>query len=186
MIVIGIAGKARSGKDTAADIMLHKLAVNWNVYKISLSESLKIQAMAIGFTKEQLTDQRLKVLPDERFNCTPREYLQKLGDLNRKLLGESVLCKSLESKYINNYPDVNLIFIVSDIRTELEANWIKSFNNGYVLKLIRSNQDDEFSTHITELGIPDNLVDLCIVNNSTIDDLDDELTKFIKYGIGIV
>ena len=57
--VIGFTGKAKSGKDTAASVLVHEIG-SGNCTTMAFADPLKQIAMIFGFTKEQCYDQSKK------------------------------------------------------------------------------------------------------------------------------
>ena len=73
MRLIGIAGKARSGKDTAASYLLNKLGGDWSA--ASFADPMKTMLNAIGVD----TSDEAKDLPSNQYGVSTRHMLQTLG-----------------------------------------------------------------------------------------------------------
>ncbi len=74
-MLVGIAGRKRAGKDTAADALVWGL----DFERMALADPLKAAAREIfGLSWEQ-TDGGLKETVDPRWAATPRQILQRLG-----------------------------------------------------------------------------------------------------------
>lgn len=75
--LIGITGRKRSGKDTAADILCEQYGYVRVAFADKLRETCKL---LFGLTDEELTDGRLKEQYLDRYPYeSPREILQKVG-----------------------------------------------------------------------------------------------------------
>lgn len=111
---------------------------------------------------------------------TPRMLLQQIGtDLFRNQLHPNTWVNATMSEYdpkepTNNYP----YWVISDVRFPNEAKAIKE-RGGILIKLIRD--DAPISDHSSETSL-DNYTDFnyIIKNNSTIDDLIDQINNILK------
>ena len=154
-MLIGLTGKAKSGKDTTFKIIDSII----DCKKYSIADVLRSQACAVGFSMFQLTDQNCKELDDLILKCSPRKYLQHLGDLNRSLFGESYVFNKLDKCYLID--DIKNTIVVTDIRLNSEAEYIKS-NNGIIINLYRTNSNqlsESLSNHVTESVVDEKYID---------------------------
>lgn len=110
-MLIGLTGKAGSGKDTFANAI--------NIKKIAFANALKVSTKALfKFSDDQLYVN--KDVEDEYWEVTPREVLQDLGLYYRKEYGEDFLIYRLR---LDICDDLN--YIITDVRYENEAKWIR-------------------------------------------------------------
>ena len=73
--IIALTGKKRSGKDTAAQVLIK----HHNFIKISFAEPLKqISKILFNFTDNQLEGDEKETI-DKRINYSPREIMQLMG-----------------------------------------------------------------------------------------------------------
>ena len=188
-MIIGISGKAESGKDTAAN-MLKILYGNPNIsYEdynnknynkfadievIHFADILKETAMTMCvLSEEDVCTQHGKKRKIEWLGITVRELLQKLGTCIRQNIDEDFWVKSLWA-VVDNWNNV----IIADVRFPNEVNSIKE-RGGIVIRLNRNTS--KVDNHISETAV-DNYKewDLVIDNNSTKEDLFNTLKKIVQ------
>ena len=141
--LIGIAGPAGCGKDTAADhIIKHRPDYRKTSFANPIKEMLRD---GLGLSTEQLYG-RLKDTMDNRYGCTPRHMMQTLGtEWGRELVDGDVWVKSM-AHYLS---DLGGAFIIPDVRFENEATFIRQ--HGHLIHIRgRSALDDK---HVSESGV---------------------------------
>jgi hypothetical protein len=182
ILVIGLTGFKRSGKDTVGDYLCEK----YGFTKLSYASALKKACQSIfSFTDEQLYGDEEKEKIDEYWKHSPRDILQKVGtELFREKLsevcehiGNDIWIRSVDRqiKALNNSdPSRYNKFVVTDIRFENEAEFIRKMNG----KIFRVNRfyyemaDEALSKlHKSESTIMTLEVDEDIENKSTLPDL---------------
>lgn len=143
-ILIGIAGRAQSGKTTCADILCDLL--NLRAYTIALPVT-QACAAALGMPHEDFMKLRkAEYLPG--LESTKREFMQTMGDaiLHRN---PYALIYSLEARIKADSP-CELLFngqLITDIRTETEARWLRG-KGGTLVHIQR--EPTESTEHRTE------------------------------------
>jgi len=177
-ILIGLSGRAGSGKDTVADY----LASDYGFSRFQLATPIKSHLHAVvGLSDAQLDgDLKEVVLPE--LGKSPRAMMQDCGDYFRRYFGEDVLLSLLSRQLehaqscfassclrFGNLGGPQFNVVVSDVRLNNEADWIR-VRGGTVLHVVR---DDVRAVreHVTEAGVALHRDDLQIVNNGSIDDL---------------
>jgi hypothetical protein len=137
MRLIGISGKARSGKDTLADYMVN--AYGW--HKVSLARPLKdfckeyfglTEDQVNGVLKEAPTHHRK---PNGSF-YTGREILCKVGQDMRNI-DPNIWINRLKDEILKTPQAQMGTYVISDIRFINEAKWLQSYSHGYVIRLER-------------------------------------------------
>ncbi len=165
-----LAGKARSGKDTTADI-IEEYYKNKKVIRRMYGAWLKEYAMLISNWSGSDEDK-------------PRSLLQQLGVKSREI-NPGYTIKRMEED-INILKDYFDIIIITDTRMENEITMPKEkFKECITIKLERPNYQSELSTkeknNITETAL-DNYhnYDYILINDGSIDDLKTKITNILE------
>lgn len=136
-MIIGISGVARSGKDTLANgfvKILKELGVKSKRY--ALADELRREVRP--FIKKTLNIDVFNMTDDEKKIVRP--FLVFWGTHMRRKADENCWIKALENQ---TKPDT--LTIVSDIRYQNEADWIKD-NGGFLIHIARIDDNGEFIT----------------------------------------
>jgi hypothetical protein len=170
-MLIGITGKARSGKDTIAK----HLATKHGFSHYWLSKPMKdALAVMLGWTSEHLYGD-LKEVVDNTYGVSPRYALQTIGtEWGRELINQD-LWLILAEQQIRRNPNL----VISDIRFDNEAQLIRRMG-GIVLKITRVDAD-EVQDHQSEAGVSDHFIDMSVTNDGSIKELQD-IIDFIFFG----
>jgi len=140
--ILGIAGPAQIGKDTAADLIIKK----YGFVKASFADPIKEMLMkGLGLTFEQMYG-KLKDVVDERYKCTPRHLMQTLGtEWGRKIIDQNLWVRALEDKIANSSD----FYVIPDVRFESEADFVRKY--GVLLHITGKSKIN--SKHVSESGI---------------------------------
>lgn len=189
MILIGLSGLARSGKDTVADYLVKRHGFR----KFALAEYIKQVAELAGWNG----------LKDER----GRRYLQGLGDVMR-MYDPNIMTKELETrimgycalikgdvpicngiKHINDGIEFDIVsvpkIVVSDVRLENEIRWVKDLGGSCWL-VLRDVKTEAIPVHKTEMAdrFDRGLFDFVFDNNGSFEALysgvDMAVDRFLK------
>jgi len=168
--VIGIAGLARSGKDTAAGLIFdctpHIRIAFADPLKRMLSEGLNIPL------SDFYEGDRSKV--DDTYGVTLRTMMQTLGtEWGRTHVGEDVWIKAVERE-ISNY-STPLEVLVTDVRYENEAAWVRK--HGKLVHVIGRGGIE--GDHPSESGIDKLDSDLVLDNSGDIEYLNNQVQELI-------
>lgn len=140
-LVIGIAGRMCSGKDTLAEFI--KNASDKKIEIVHMADALKQVAGVFGFTHEQLNNQKLKCVTDEFWGITPRKFLQIVGtEMFRNRFRSDVWTRQLERRIKENINGAD-VFIVADIRFVNEADLIEKAH-GLLIGIFREEAEAAF------------------------------------------
>lgn len=177
--LIGVYGKARSGKDTAAEY----LAARMQLTKTSFAEPIK-QMLKAGFGDHFHEGDRSGICPET--GKSYREMMQTLGtEWGRHLMHPDLWVRMVAKQW----NDMKVIrsqmseeawklykgpkgLVVSDVRFRSEASWIRS-SGGIVIDVYGRGGDTTVGIpgHISEAGLAPWEVDLGVNNNGTVEQL---------------
>lgn len=152
-LIIGIHGPLDGGKDTVANYIQSKFPDKYGRY--AFAGPIKQACMIMfGFTKEQIEDRKMKEEVDPFWGFTPRKTMQLLGtEYGRDMLRKDLWIKRAEMEIINNKKSSRGT-IITDVRFENEAEWLRSQPNTMLIYLDvpELNKDDRYK-HASEAGI---------------------------------
>lgn len=172
--LIGITGKARSGKDTLAKLL-------WNHHdyvRIAFADPLKCAAQTIfGLTEDQTWNDELKEVVIPRWKLTPRQIFQRLGTESvRDVFGPHVWTERwlLSYEQVMNTDNV----VIPDVRFENEAKMIRELG-GIIIEVRRGDGlAGAEGAHASEAGGIE--ADYVIDNNGTLETLLEDLNGILR------
>lgn len=177
MRIIGLTGQARAGKDTVAGMLIEHLA-DCHVIREGFADALKLSAArALGFDGSleeciafcdtlKTSGSVLTTTVHGTRRVSGREFLQRYGtESHRDVFGSDFW---IEAVVYEGRDDCDVL-LVSDVRFENEAERIRS-RGGEIWRVTRPALSAT-SSHSSEAGLPDRLVDREISNTGTLDDL---------------
>ncbi|QOD13511.1 hypothetical protein IEE84_04320 [Psychrobacter sp. 28M-43] len=156
MRLIGIAGEARSGKDTAAKYLLNKLGGDW--YSASFADPMKEMLNVIGVD----TGDNFKDLPVNQYGVSTRHMLQTLGtEWGRNLIDSDF--------WVDVFANMNAhqCVIVPDVRFENEADLIREF--GFLIHI--EGRGGIEGSHISERKLQYDDRDIYVDNRGSLSEL---------------
>lgn len=174
MRLIGLAGPARSGKDTVAEILR---ADGW--ITIGFADPVKHMLRA-GFGPEATAEAR-KEEPIEWLGVSPRELMQTLGtEWGRQTIAHDLWVRVAERRIAQmsacGAADVDVA--ITDVRFDNEAEWIRAIG-GKVWHLRRPNAPG-VRPHASEAGVGLETDDTILLNDGTLDDLIDTVADALR------
>lgn len=193
MILLAMYGRARSGKDTAADYLAQQLGL----YKYAFAEPLKTMLKSV-FGDHFHEGDRSGICPET--GKSYREMMQTLGtDLGRNLWNEDVWINLVQKKWdwvkdgcpvetnLGTMRNFRLNgegtngMILSDLRFDSEAEWVRS-HGGFVIEVVRDHYTlvpPGIAGHQSEAGVNALLVDMVANNRGSLEDLQDCLDGIV-------
>jgi hypothetical protein len=193
-MIIGMVGKARSGKDTFAEYLTKCLKERHQRNFKHAAFAAQLKAMCkehFELSDDQLWEsgKNIRETPDKRFvkdesilaseykgntglveYWTPREIMQELGGFYRRI-DRDFWVKSLNLYLIGN--DIKDA-IITDVRHINECQYIK-INKGVLIKIVRGDADEihgmEHESETALDGMPGTYFDIEINNCGTLEDL---------------
>ena len=162
MKLIGLHGRAGSGKDTA------KLGLK-DYYPLAFATPLKEAAkMLYCLTDEQLYG-HLKEEVDPRWGKSPRQIFQELGDHCRRD-NPRFFSIHMRSRIENAEKQGIKKIVITDVRYDNEAKLIEELH-GKVIEIKRNKTTTKLSAHSSEQRISDRYIKHTVENNGTIEQL---------------
>ncbi len=160
MRLIGIAGKARSGKDTATNYLLEKLGDDWS--SASFADPMKAMLGVIGVNCSDAA----KDLPKNQYGVSTRHMLQTLGtEWGRDGIGSDFWIDVFEMY------NAGQCVIVPDVRFENEAELIRE--HGVLIHM--QGRGGTCGNHVSEQSLPIKDGDIVISNNGSLSELYEKL-----------
>lgn len=171
--LIGVHAPLNGGKDTTADYIINMMKpisapARFKAYAFAkpIKEALKI---LFGFSDMQLNDRVLKEQVDEFWGFSPRFAMQRLGtEYGRDMMRKDVWIKRAELEASNNLQS-GINTIITDVRFQNEADWIRSQPNSALIyiKVPNLHRDEKYN-HGSEAGITEEPSDLVIINDKSL------------------
>lgn len=183
MVLVAITGLMGSGKDTAASIFLKDGFV-----RRSFAGPLKEIGILFGFTQSQIYGtQEDKLEINKEWGVSGRHFLQKFGtEVGRNYLPQAIPDMKMNDQtiwirlmdiYCNQHPEEDIV--ITDLRFHDEAKMVKA-RGGKIIKIERPSSDKDtgqHTLHASERDIPDIEADYTIVNDGTLDEFLNMVTK---------
>lgn len=185
--IIGISGKKQSGKNTVGEI-IQKLTPVPNCEEKSF---FRLRAFADALKQEvaKATGHTIAAINDNKEIFRP--ILQWWGTEFRKKFQKNpkywidTLAWSVINNRVNGYS-----VIITDVRFSEEAEYVKDCG-GVLLRVKRTPSDEEFEhfgkfgrkavdKHSSETALDDYPFNYIIDNNGTLEELEEEVKKFVK------
>lgn len=161
--LIGIHGKARSGKDTLCQFLIS----SHGGYRYSLADPIKDMLRAgfgIDMSNPYWENRKEDVIP--ALGRSPRQLLQTLGtEWGRNLVNDQVWLILAKNCLLREGAGM----IVPDIRFENEADWVRSV--GGLMIHVQRKGATPVAAHASESGVEVLPQDVLIHNNGTLDQL---------------
>ena len=162
--LIGLTGKARSGKDTVGDY----LSKTYGHKTFTMAKPIKEACRVIFGWDDRHLHGDLKEVVDPIYGVTPREAMQKLGtEYGRDMINTDIWAIRTKQEVKNN----NLM-VLTDLRYDNEAELILSLG-GIVVSVDRDSRDiiGGVKGHKSEININENLITDTVKNNGSLVDL---------------
>lgn len=200
MTLVAFNGKLGSGKDTAGERLAAMSQVSatrlsfarllkesaaalfgipvedWEKYKNDPDVKILLQ---VGWTTEMVMGEEVDV-PNIIVELTAREFLQRYGtESHRDIFGADFW---VEQALRNYYYEATGLTYITDCRFENEANAVRALG-GVVVNVIGA--DDNTGTHLSEAGLPSNLVNF-VIDNTKRDDGFESLDQQLRSIASIV
>jgi len=165
-VIIGLFGRKGSGKTTVAQLIADKIKAPILSFAKPLKEMIEKSGLC---TYEELYANKTEF---------SRMILQKIGtNIFRNQIDRNFWIKRMKEEIFYNYKDCKII-IIDDVRFKNEARYVKS-NNGKIVRVIRNDVELIIDNHESEMDCDLIIPDCIIYNNSSLEDLEGEVSMFI-------
>lgn len=173
-ILVGITGSARSGKGETAKYLQKYHAFHEDSFagpiRYFFIDLLKLKGME-ELDAIKTTEEPLDILGGK----TLRYAMQTMGtEWGRGMLSDSLWIDTCLHRS-SNYDRV----VISDVRFDNEAEAVKKAG-GYIIKTTRPGVEIQGSSHASEAGISEELVDFFIDNDACLDSLYRQIENIMK------
>jgi len=170
-MIIGITGRARSGKDTIANYLVHA----HGFVRIAFADELKRMVNGLFGWEEKHGWGSLKDVVDPKFGFTPRRAYQLFGTDFIRALNKDFWLHTLERKGVVKDPRV----VIPDVRYPNEAGWCRI--HGVMWGVKRDESDARRVDHTSEAFVTTILKKCSVVfeNNGSIDDLSSKIDQYL-------
>ena len=174
--LIGVTGKARSGKDSIAKYLWQE----HDFVRVALADPIKRAAQIIfNLTYEQAWADDLREVVIPYWGLSPRQMFQKLGT-------DAVLCTFGQMTWVKRWLTTYDVLaktdhvVVPDIRKDFEAEAILKLG-GIIIEVVRGNGlEGETGKHTSESGLETFLPHYMISNTGTFDELHANVDSIMK------
>ena len=167
--MIGITGRARSGKDTLADYLVKEYGFTRYAFADPMKDCL---AQIPGWDHRHMHGD-LKDQVDPYYNVTPRHAMQRLGTECFRTLNPDFWIKVAE-RILDPYNEAPVV--ISDVRFENEAQFVR--RRGLLIHL-RRPQAQADAQHQSEQGVFRIADDVLIENNGTVNQLYEDVDRLM-------
>lgn len=166
-ILIGLTGRARTGKTTAAE----HLTGTYLLEHYAFADPLRDGLMAIFNLDPTDFEGDRKEQPLAWLDHSPRQLMQSMGtEWARNAVHPDVWVKLAEQNldYMAKSLGAVIGFVVSDVRFDNEADFIRR-SGGTIIHIWRADAQS-VNPHTSEKGIAGNANDLLVANNGTVEE----------------
>jgi hypothetical protein len=160
--VIGLAGRARSGKDTAANFIIAARGG----YRYGFADPIRAMLKPLGVDMNDPYWNARKEETIPALGASPRRLMQTLGtEWGRDLIHPDLWVTLARQRFLNQGPGM----VITDVRFENEAAWIRRCG-GLVVHLYRRDAAT-VEEHSSEESLDVHATDVQLLNNGTLEDL---------------
>lgn len=169
--LIGIAGRARSGKDTVANFIVAAIGG----YRYSFADPIRAMLVPLGVDMSDPYWQARKEEPIPTLGVSPRRMMQTLGtEWGRRLINPDLWLIMAHQRLLQNGPGM----VISDVRFDNEAAWIRK-HGGRIIHVIRPDTK-AVEAHASEDGIEMQDTDARLFNSGTLEELQLSVRELLR------
>ncbi len=169
--LIGIAGRARSGKDTVANFIIAAIGG----YRYSFADPIRAMLAPLGVDMNDPYWQARKEELIPALGVSPRRMMQTLGtEWGRQIINPDLWLIMAHQRLLGNGPGM----VISDVRFENEAAWIRK-HGGRIIHVIRP-EAKAVEAHASEDGIEMLDTDVRLFNSGTLEELQLSVRELLR------
>jgi len=169
--LIGLVGRARVGKDTAATFLEDRHLLEQFAFANPLKDMLTSVFGDLFYDGD-------REKPIEWLGKSPRQLMQTIGtEWGRQCVHPDLWVLLAHQEWLTCQRGLSNGMVISDVRFDNEARWIKE--QGGTLIEIRRQHTETVEAHVSEAGITVS-ADHVIHNDGTLDDLYDALDEVMN------
>lgn len=170
--LIGIAGRARSGKDTVANFIIAAVGG----YRYGFADPIRAMlAAGLGVDMDDPYWRSRKEDTIPALGVSPRRLLQTLGtEWGREVINPDLWVILAHQRLLSSGPGM----VLTDVRFENEAAWVRK-HGGLIIHVLRSDAKN-VEAHTSEAGIGVLDTDAQILNNGTLEELQLSVRELLR------
>lgn len=169
--LIGIAGRARSGKDTVANFIIAAIGG----YRYSFADPIRAMLAPLGVNMSDPYWQARKEELIPALGVSPRRMMQTLGtEWGRQLINPDLWLIMAHQRLLQNGPGM----VIPDVRFDNEAAWIRK-HGGRIIHVFRPDTK-AVEAHASEDGIEMQDTDVRLFNSGTLEELQLSVRELLR------
>ena len=169
--LIGITGRARSGKDTVANFIIAAIGG----YRYSFADPIRAMLVPLGVDMSDPYWQARKEEPIPALGVSPRRMMQTLGtEWGRQLINPDLWLIMAHQRLLQHGSGM----VISDVRFDNEAAWIRK-HGGRIIHVFRPDTK-AVEAHASEDGIEMQDTDVRLFNSGTLEDLQLSVRELLR------
>lgn len=175
-LLIGLTGRAHSGKDTAANLLASICTdAGMQTQAFAFATPMRAALRALGVPRQYIEQPELKNEMIPELGASYRQLMQELGDMGRKLQHDFWV--RYVARAISDLPDGFGLIAITDVRYPNEAEWIRA--NGGVIVQINRDAAPDVRHHSSEQHFAELQAEHVIDNNGTLAELEAQLATLL-------
>lgn len=173
-LLIGMAGKAGSGKDTVGNYLKQVQQFEG----VAFADAIRDGMRAMFGLEDKHFAHPFKETILEQYGKSPRQMMQTLGtEWGRQCVNEN-LWLIVAGEKVKKFHDSDIDVVITDVRFLNEAEWVRS-NGGYIVHVERGSIAP-VNAHPSEAGVPYEDGDIILTNNGTLDGLYNSVEDMLR------